>query len=188
MSRYHLYQRRRGPAPSAERNRNPSSHRASTMSAIHHRTWTANPTPKRIRASSRIAMMSSTASSFRLTRSLCPCCGNQTLSGSGPGTAWVRCPESPGGNEMVSELLEAAGDGGDGRSEPGIERMREAARVAAAQAEESGGLGQLGRPISRRGAFAFTKTPAGPWLLVLVAIGLVLFGCCSWAESRWRMV
>jgi hypothetical protein len=34
----------------------------------------------------------------------------------------------------------------------------------------------------------FTKTPAGPWLLVLVAIGLVLFGCYSWAESRWRRV
>jgi hypothetical protein len=33
---------------------------------------------------------------------------------------------------------------------------------------------------------AFTKFPAGPWLLVLVAIGLVLFGCYSWAESRWR--
>ena len=33
---------------------------------------------------------------------------------------------------------------------------------------------------------AFTKTPAGPWLLVLVAIGLVLFGCYSLAESRWR--
>ena len=35
---------------------------------------------------------------------------------------------------------------------------------------------------------AFTKTPAGPWLLVLVAIGLILFGCYSWAESRWRKV
>jgi hypothetical protein len=33
---------------------------------------------------------------------------------------------------------------------------------------------------------AFTKTPAGPWLLVLVAIGLVLFGGYSFAESRWR--
>ena len=32
----------------------------------------------------------------------------------------------------------------------------------------------------------FTKTPAGPWLLVLIAIGLVLFGCYSLAESRWR--
>jgi hypothetical protein len=35
---------------------------------------------------------------------------------------------------------------------------------------------------------AFTKTPAGPWLLVLVAIGLVLFGGYSLAESRWRRV
>ena len=33
---------------------------------------------------------------------------------------------------------------------------------------------------------AFTKTPVGPWLLVLVAIGLVLFGAYSLAESRWR--
>src|SRR5215470_1133949 len=49
------------------------------MSAIHHRTWTANPTPNRIRASSRIAMMSSTAGSFRLARFLCPSRGKQTL-------------------------------------------------------------------------------------------------------------
>src|SRR5262249_41568824 len=61
QDRYHRYQRRRDPAPSAVRNRNPTSQRASTMSAIHHRTWTANPTPNRIRASSRTAMMSSTA-------------------------------------------------------------------------------------------------------------------------------
>ena len=33
---------------------------------------------------------------------------------------------------------------------------------------------------------SFTQTPAGPWLLVLVAIGLVLFGGYSFAESRWR--
>jgi hypothetical protein len=32
----------------------------------------------------------------------------------------------------------------------------------------------------------FTQTPAGPWLLVLVAIGLILFGGYSFAESRWR--
>ena len=35
---------------------------------------------------------------------------------------------------------------------------------------------------------AFTKTPAGPWLLVLVALGLILFGIYSMAEARWRRV
>jgi Domain of Unknown Function (DUF1206) len=33
---------------------------------------------------------------------------------------------------------------------------------------------------------AFTKTPAGPWLLVVVAVGLVVFGIYSLAEARWR--
>jgi uncharacterized protein DUF1206 len=33
---------------------------------------------------------------------------------------------------------------------------------------------------------AFTKTPAGPWLLVLIALGLVIFGIYSLAEARWR--
>jgi Domain of Unknown Function (DUF1206) len=33
---------------------------------------------------------------------------------------------------------------------------------------------------------ALTKTPAGPWLLVVVAVGLVMFGIYSLAESRWR--
>jgi hypothetical protein len=32
---------------------------------------------------------------------------------------------------------------------------------------------------------AFTQTPAGPWLLVLVAVGLVVFGIYSFAEARW---
>jgi Domain of Unknown Function (DUF1206) len=32
---------------------------------------------------------------------------------------------------------------------------------------------------------AFTKTPAGPWLLVVVAAGLVTFGIYSLAEARW---
>ncbi|MGR4878426.1 DUF1206 domain-containing protein [Streptomyces sp. LARHCF249] len=35
---------------------------------------------------------------------------------------------------------------------------------------------------------AFTQTPAGPWLLVLVAAGLVLFGLFSWAMAVWRRV
>ena len=33
---------------------------------------------------------------------------------------------------------------------------------------------------------AFSKTPAGPWLLVVVALGLVIFGLYSLAEARWR--
>jgi len=33
---------------------------------------------------------------------------------------------------------------------------------------------------------AFTKTPVGPWLLVLVALGLVIFGFYSLAEARWH--
>ncbi|MFF1415456.1 DUF1206 domain-containing protein [Streptomyces sp. NPDC058289] len=34
----------------------------------------------------------------------------------------------------------------------------------------------------------FTQTPAGPWLLVVVAVGLVLFGLFSWAMACWRRV
>jgi hypothetical protein len=33
---------------------------------------------------------------------------------------------------------------------------------------------------------SFAQTPAGPWLLVLVAVGLVLFGGFSFASARWR--
>nr|WP_152627676.1 DUF1206 domain-containing protein [Streptacidiphilus melanogenes] len=33
---------------------------------------------------------------------------------------------------------------------------------------------------------SFADTPAGPWLLVLVAAGLVLFGGFSFACARWR--
>jgi Domain of Unknown Function (DUF1206) len=33
---------------------------------------------------------------------------------------------------------------------------------------------------------ALAATPLGPWLLVLVAIGLVMFGAFSCCEARWR--
>ncbi|MFC0842627.1 DUF1206 domain-containing protein [Streptomyces noboritoensis] len=33
---------------------------------------------------------------------------------------------------------------------------------------------------------SFAHTPAGPWLLVAVAIGLILFGVFSFASARWR--
>jgi hypothetical protein len=35
---------------------------------------------------------------------------------------------------------------------------------------------------------SFTDTPAGPWLLALIAVGLVAFGVFSWASARWRDV
>ncbi len=35
---------------------------------------------------------------------------------------------------------------------------------------------------------ALAKTPLGPWLLGLVAVGLVLFGIYSCCEARWREV
>ena len=34
----------------------------------------------------------------------------------------------------------------------------------------------------------FAHTPLGPWLLALVAIGLVMFGAFSCCEARWRDV
>jgi hypothetical protein len=35
---------------------------------------------------------------------------------------------------------------------------------------------------------SFAHTPAGPWLLVLVALGLLLFAGFSFASARWRRV
>jgi hypothetical protein len=35
---------------------------------------------------------------------------------------------------------------------------------------------------------AFADTPVGPWLLVAVAVGLVLFGVFSFGQARWRRV
>jgi Domain of Unknown Function (DUF1206) len=35
---------------------------------------------------------------------------------------------------------------------------------------------------------ALAHTPLGPWLLVVVAIGLMIFGIYSWCEARWREV
>ena len=34
----------------------------------------------------------------------------------------------------------------------------------------------------------FTKTPAGPWLLVAVAVGLLVYAAYSFCEARWRRV
>jgi hypothetical protein len=35
---------------------------------------------------------------------------------------------------------------------------------------------------------AFAHTPLGPFLLILVALGLVAFGLFSWCEARWRRI
>ncbi|MER5598635.1 DUF1206 domain-containing protein [Streptomyces sp. NPDC002265] len=34
----------------------------------------------------------------------------------------------------------------------------------------------------------FADTPVGPWLLALIAVGLIAFGIFSWANARWRKV
>jgi hypothetical protein len=34
----------------------------------------------------------------------------------------------------------------------------------------------------------FAKTSVGPWLLILVALGLVVFGVYSFCEARWRRI
>jgi hypothetical protein len=35
---------------------------------------------------------------------------------------------------------------------------------------------------------ALTRTPLGPWLLLVMAIGLIMFGAFSCCEARWRRV
>ncbi|MET7678586.1 DUF1206 domain-containing protein, partial [Streptomyces seoulensis] len=35
---------------------------------------------------------------------------------------------------------------------------------------------------------SFRDLPAGPWLLALIALGLVAFGAFSWCNARWREV
>lgn len=35
---------------------------------------------------------------------------------------------------------------------------------------------------------SFSATPAGPWLLALIAAGLTAFGLFSWANARWRKI
>ncbi|MEU9204415.1 DUF1206 domain-containing protein [Streptomyces sp. NPDC048332] len=35
---------------------------------------------------------------------------------------------------------------------------------------------------------SFSSTPAGPWLLALIAVGLAAFGLFSWANARWRRI
>jgi hypothetical protein len=35
---------------------------------------------------------------------------------------------------------------------------------------------------------AFAHTPVGPFLLIVVALGLIAFGLFSWCEARWRRV
>jgi predicted PurR-regulated permease PerM len=78
--------------------------------------------------------------------------------------------EPTGGSGVVSELLEAAGESEGGESGPGMGPMREAARGAAEQAQETGGLGRLGLPMDRRSPFFIGMAGAAG---VAVTIGLV---------------
>ena len=75
---------------------------------------------------------------------------------------------------MISELLAAAGEGDGAESEPGLGSVREAARVAAKQAEETGGLGRLGRPIDRRSPFFIGMTGAAGVAVTIALVELVI--------------
>jgi predicted PurR-regulated permease PerM len=92
-----------------------------------------------------------------------------------------------GGALPAEPAGEAAGTVGEA-PEPGADRMREAAQVAAAQAEETGGLGRLGQPIDRRSPFFIGMAGAAGVAVtfglaelairarsVLILIGLALF-------------
>ena len=89
---------------------------------------------------------------------------------------------------MVSELLAAAGDGSEEGHEPGMERCARRPGGPPSQAEETGGLGRLGRPMDRRSPFFIGMTARPAWRSptalveliirarsVLVLIGLALF-------------
>jgi predicted PurR-regulated permease PerM len=110
----------------------------------------------------------------------------------------TRSAGDPGGRGVSGTLpAEPNGRGGSGTSpagpgagaaEQGPDPVREAAEVAALQAEETGGLGRLGRPIDRRSPFFIGMAGAAGVAVtfglvelairarsVLVLIGLALF-------------
>jgi predicted PurR-regulated permease PerM len=81
---------------------------------------------------------------------------------------------APAGKEVVSELLTAAEKGDGEGTEPSMGPMREAARVAAKQAEETGGLGRLGQPIDRRSPFFIGMTGAAGVVVTIALVELVI--------------
>ncbi len=50
--------------------------------------------------------------------------------------------------------------------------------------EQQTGYGQQAKGIDSA-LRALAGTPLGPWLLVLVAIGLIMFGVFSCCEAKW---
>ena len=74
----------------------------------------------------------------------------------------------------MSELLAEAAEVGAAEPEPGMERMQEAAKVAAAQAEETGGLGRLGQPMDRRSPFFIGMAGAAGVAVTIALVELVI--------------
>lgn len=70
LADYQRYQRPLRPPVSAERMTKPSSQTTSTMTAIHHRAFSAKPAPKRIRANRRTRSRGTIV--INLRRSSCP--------------------------------------------------------------------------------------------------------------------
>ncbi len=80
-------------------------------------------------------------------------------------------------------LVDVAGVGG-GAARAGVRRGGVLRRARGDRLRTRPGEG-AGRHRQIR---SFAHTPAGPWLLVCVAAGLVLFGLFSFAMARWRRV
>src|SRR6516165_1461000 len=73
----------------------------------------------------------------------------------------------PRGGRAVSDNESSRGNGV-------ASELREAARVAAEQAEETGGLGRLGRPIDRRSPFFIGLTGAAGVVVTIALVELVI--------------
>ena len=144
--------------------------------------------------------------------------GDSTSSDTESKSFTARLLAHSGGQALVAGIGVAAAAAGVGMGIYGLRRMfatyLRTARMSAAASKVVEGLGVAGY-VTRgvvfciAGAFLIdaavsfdpqkaqgldgslrktAATPLGPWLLLALALGLVIFGLYSWCEARWRMV